>query len=63
MLAVRLHHYDERPVVEEVPEPEVTGAFTLNVNTASAPGATLTGTTTRRSPHVELSVGVCEPSR
>jgi NAD+-dependent secondary alcohol dehydrogenase Adh1 len=36
MWAVRLHHYDERPVVEEVPEPEVTGAFDVVVRIGGA---------------------------
>ena len=36
MKAVRLHQYDERPVVEEVTEPEVTGAFDVIVRIGGA---------------------------
>lgn len=36
MKAVRLHHYDERPVVEDVAEPEVTGAFDVVVRIGGA---------------------------
>jgi NAD+-dependent secondary alcohol dehydrogenase Adh1 len=36
MKAVRLHHYDERPVVEEVAEPEATGAFDVVVRIGGA---------------------------
>ncbi|RYP81212.1 NAD(P)-dependent alcohol dehydrogenase [Nocardioides guangzhouensis] len=36
MKAVRLHQYDERPVVEEVAEPEVTGAFDVVVRIGGA---------------------------
>ena len=36
MKAVRLHHYDERPVVEEVAEPEVAGAFDVVVRIGGA---------------------------
>jgi NAD+-dependent secondary alcohol dehydrogenase Adh1 len=36
MKAVRLHHYGERPVVEDVAEPEVTGAFDVVVRIGGA---------------------------
>jgi NAD+-dependent secondary alcohol dehydrogenase Adh1 len=36
MKAVRLHHYDERPVVEDVAEPEVTSAFDVVVRIGGA---------------------------
>jgi NAD+-dependent secondary alcohol dehydrogenase Adh1 len=36
MKAVRLHEYDQRPVVEEVPEPEVTGPFDVVVKIGGA---------------------------
>jgi NAD+-dependent secondary alcohol dehydrogenase Adh1 len=36
MKAVRLHHYDERPVVEDVAEPEATGAFDVIVRIGGA---------------------------
>src|ERR671925_507669 len=36
MRAVRLHHYDERPTVEDVPEPQVTGPFDVVVRIGGA---------------------------
>jgi NAD+-dependent secondary alcohol dehydrogenase Adh1 len=36
MRAVRLHHYDERPTVDEVPEPQVTGPFDVIVRIGGA---------------------------
>lgn len=36
MKAVRLHRYEERPVVEEVAEPEATGSFDVVVRTGGA---------------------------
>jgi NAD+-dependent secondary alcohol dehydrogenase Adh1 len=36
MKAVRLHEYDQRPVVEEVPEPEVSGPFDVVVKVGGA---------------------------
>ncbi|HSJ21147.1 MAG TPA: NAD(P)-dependent alcohol dehydrogenase [Nocardioidaceae bacterium] len=36
MKAVRLHDYDRRPLVEEVPEPEVTGPFDVVVKIGGA---------------------------
>jgi NAD+-dependent secondary alcohol dehydrogenase Adh1 len=36
MRAVRLHHYDERPTVEDVPEPQVTGPFDVIVRIGGA---------------------------
>src|SRR5438132_11806681 len=36
MKAVRLHRYDERPVVEQVPEPKVTGPHDLIVKVGGA---------------------------
>lgn len=36
MKAVRLHHYDERPAVEDVAEPEATGAFDVIVRIGGA---------------------------
>jgi len=36
MKAVRLHEYDKRPVVEDVPEPEVTGPFDVLVEIGGA---------------------------
>src|SRR6266508_906868 len=36
MNAVRLHRYDERPVVEQVPEPEVTGPHDVIVRIGGA---------------------------
>jgi NAD+-dependent secondary alcohol dehydrogenase Adh1 len=36
MKAVRLHEYDRRPVVEEVPEPEATGPFDVVVRIGGA---------------------------
>ncbi len=36
MKAVRLHAYDERPVVEEVPEPQITGPFDVIVRIGGA---------------------------
>ena len=36
MRAVRLHQYDERPVVEDVPEPQVTGPFDVIVRIGGA---------------------------
>jgi NAD+-dependent secondary alcohol dehydrogenase Adh1 len=36
MKAVRLHHYDERPAVEDVAEPEATGAFDVVVRIGGA---------------------------
>lgn len=36
MKAVRLHEYDKRPVVEEVPEPEATGPFDVVVKVGGA---------------------------
>jgi len=36
MKAVRLHHYDERPVVEEVPDPRITGPHDVIVRIGGA---------------------------
>jgi NAD+-dependent secondary alcohol dehydrogenase Adh1 len=36
MKAVRLHHYDERPVVEEVPDPKITGPHDVVVRIGGA---------------------------
>ena len=36
MKAVRLHHYDERPTVEDVPEPQVTGPHDVVVRIGGA---------------------------
>ncbi len=36
MKAVRLHRYDERPVVEQVPEPEVSGPHDVIVRIGGA---------------------------
>jgi NAD+-dependent secondary alcohol dehydrogenase Adh1 len=36
MKAVRLHHYDERPVVEEVPDPKITGPHDVIVRIGGA---------------------------
>jgi NAD+-dependent secondary alcohol dehydrogenase Adh1 len=36
MRAVRLHHYDERPTVEDVPEPQVTSPFDVIVRIGGA---------------------------
>jgi NAD+-dependent secondary alcohol dehydrogenase Adh1 len=36
MKAVRLHHYDERPTVEDVPEPQVTGPLDVIVRIGGA---------------------------
>jgi NAD+-dependent secondary alcohol dehydrogenase Adh1 len=36
MKAVRLHHYDERPVVEEVPDPTITGPHDVIVRIGGA---------------------------
>src|ERR1044071_3388242 len=36
MKAVRLHTYDKRPVVEDVPEPEVTGPLDVLVEIGGA---------------------------
>src|SRR5256885_4430615 len=36
MKAVRLHHYEEQPVVEEVAEPKITGPFDVIVRIGGA---------------------------